>query len=102
MEENCETEDIRRMEWPAYFPDLNPIKHAWDALGRRVCAHLQPPTTIQELRWALVQEWEAIRQQLLITYHIVTSVCAQKTVGQHLTISLAYHVCFWVFTCFVQ
>ncbi|GFT92766.1 transposable element Tcb2 transposase [Trichonephila clavipes] len=27
-------EGIVRMEWPACSPDMNPIEHVWDALGR--------------------------------------------------------------------
>ncbi|GBM87414.1 hypothetical protein AVEN_97919-1 [Araneus ventricosus] len=29
-----ESEDIRRMDWPAIPPDLNPTEHVWEALGR--------------------------------------------------------------------
>ncbi|GFY04048.1 transposable element Tcb2 transposase [Trichonephila clavipes] len=35
-------EGIIRMEWPACSPDMNPIKHVWDVLGRRVAGR-QPP-----------------------------------------------------------
>ncbi|GFX96693.1 uncharacterized protein TNCV_244801 [Trichonephila clavipes] len=35
------------MDWPARSPDLNPIKHVWDFLGRRLAARTLPPVTIQ-------------------------------------------------------
>ncbi|GFV58446.1 transposable element Tcb2 transposase [Trichonephila clavipes] len=34
-------EGIVRMEWPACSPDMNPIEHVWDALGRRVAGRNQ-------------------------------------------------------------
>ncbi|GFX02427.1 hypothetical protein TNCV_2285931 [Trichonephila clavipes] len=42
-------EDIERMDWPARSPDLNPIEHVWDFLGRRLAARTLPPVTIREL-----------------------------------------------------
>ncbi|GFT48302.1 RNase H domain-containing protein [Trichonephila clavipes] len=55
------------MDWPARSPDLNPIEHVWDFLGRRLAAHTLPPVTIQELRLALQDEWAAMPQQLIDT-----------------------------------
>ncbi|GFW37012.1 transposable element Tc3 transposase [Trichonephila clavipes] len=50
VEELLESEDIIRMDWPAYSPDLNPIEHAWDALGRRIAARLHHPENTQQLK----------------------------------------------------
>ncbi|GFT62402.1 transposable element Tcb2 transposase [Trichonephila clavipes] len=55
-------EGIVRMEWPACYPDMNPIELVWDALGRRVARRQPPPQTLQELERALLEEWDRIRQ----------------------------------------
>ncbi|GFX30813.1 transposable element Tcb1 transposase [Trichonephila clavipes] len=53
VDECLQSEDITRMDWPAYSPDLNPIEHVWDMLGRRIAARQPPPTCLPELRRAL-------------------------------------------------
>ncbi|GFY11255.1 transposable element Tcb2 transposase [Trichonephila clavipes] len=53
-------ERIVRMEWPECSPDMNPIEHVWDALGRRVAGRQPPPQTLQELERALLEEWDRI------------------------------------------
>ncbi|UYV69724.1 hypothetical protein LAZ67_7000471 [Cordylochernes scorpioides] len=45
------------MDWPAKSPDLNPIEHVWDALGRRIGARHPSPRTLVELKTALLEEW---------------------------------------------
>ncbi|GFW33095.1 transposable element Tcb2 transposase [Trichonephila clavipes] len=57
VEELLESEDITRMDWPAYSPDLNPIDHVWDALGRRIAARLHHPENTQRLNQMLIEEW---------------------------------------------
>ncbi|GFX49808.1 transposable element Tcb2 transposase [Trichonephila clavipes] len=66
-EQLLESEDIERMDWPARSPDLNPIEHVWDFLGRRLAARTLPPVTIRELRLALQDEWAELPQQLIDT-----------------------------------
>ncbi|GFW11956.1 transposable element Tcb2 transposase [Trichonephila clavipes] len=77
MEDNCRPlranlvedflfeEGIARMEWPACSPDMNPIEHVWDALGKRVAGRQPPPQTFQELEGALLEEWDKIPQLVI-------------------------------------
>ncbi|GBM01683.1 hypothetical protein AVEN_271935-1 [Araneus ventricosus] len=46
VHECLQSEDITRMDWPAYSPDLNPIEHVWDMLDRRIAARQPPPTCL--------------------------------------------------------
>ena len=57
-----EEEGIDVMDWPACSPDLNPIEHCWDIVGRRVRGRAHPPRTVYDLRAALVEEWANIPQ----------------------------------------
>ena len=54
--------NVNVMHWPPYCPDLSHIEHLWDVLDRRVRNRPQPPTTLQTLRLALMQEWNALPQ----------------------------------------
>ena len=62
VREYLESLGIEAMDWPARSPDLNPIEHAWDMLGRRIQRRQPAPTTVRELEVALVEEWESIPQ----------------------------------------
>ncbi|GFV74395.1 transposable element Tcb2 transposase [Trichonephila clavipes] len=53
------------MDWPAYSPDLNPIEHVWDALGRRIAARLHHPENTQQLKQMLIEEWALLPQEML-------------------------------------
>ncbi|GFT09304.1 transposable element Tcb1 transposase [Trichonephila clavipes] len=57
VDECLQSEYIIRMDWTAYSPNLNPIEHVWDMLGRRIAARQPPPTCLPELRRALLDEW---------------------------------------------
>ncbi|GFW37721.1 transposable element Tcb1 transposase [Trichonephila clavipes] len=52
-----QSEDITRMNWPAYSTYLNKIEHVWDMLGRRIAARQLLPTCLPELRTVLLDEW---------------------------------------------
>uniref|UniRef100_A0A914YUJ1 Transposase n=1 Tax=Panagrolaimus superbus TaxID=310955 RepID=A0A914YUJ1_9BILA len=49
---------LRVLKWPSQSPDLNPIEHLWDVLGRRVGA--QKHSSKAQLFAHLEQEWSKI------------------------------------------
>lgn len=57
-----EEEGIACFDWPPYSPDLNPIEHVWDLLGRRVREQDPSPSNIAELEQSLVNIWANIGQ----------------------------------------
>ncbi|GFU74401.1 transposable element Tcb1 transposase [Trichonephila clavipes] len=62
VNEFLQSEDITHMDWPVYSPNLNPIEHVWDMLGRRIAARQLPPTCLPEVRSVLLDEWYNIPQ----------------------------------------
>ncbi|GBM59110.1 hypothetical protein AVEN_255652-1 [Araneus ventricosus] len=60
-----ESETIPQMALPTRSPDLNPIEHVWDMLGRRIACRNVPPGTLHELQQALLQEWALLPQQAI-------------------------------------
>jgi transposase len=57
-----EAENVPVLPWPAYSPDMAPIEHVWDALDRLVRQRVPVPANIQQLRTAIEDEWDNIRQ----------------------------------------
>ena len=49
-------------DWPSKSPDLNPIEHLWDNLDTRVRQRQNLPGNVNELRDALLEEWNNILQ----------------------------------------
>jgi transposase len=44
-----QSEAVTAVPWPAMSPDLNPIEHIWDMVGRRIHAREPPVQNIRQL-----------------------------------------------------
>jgi transposase len=58
-----QSEAVTSVPWLAINPDLNPIEHIWDMLGRRMQAREPPVQNIRQLEAALHREWQQLSQQ---------------------------------------
>ncbi|KFM57473.1 Transposable element Tcb1 transposase, partial [Stegodyphus mimosarum] len=57
---------IQMLLWPPYSPDLSPIEHVWDVIGRRLQI-LPLPRSEDELRQMVEREWRSIPQDTIRT-----------------------------------
>lgn len=59
-----EEHGVPTLPWPARSPDLSPIEHAWDLLGRRMReAYHVPPSSLNVLRLRLIEQWNQLDQR---------------------------------------
>ena len=54
--------NVNILPWPVMSPDMNPIEHIWDYLGRKVRA-TGNEHNLRDLESALIQEWNNISQR---------------------------------------
>ncbi|UYV83457.1 hypothetical protein LAZ67_23001097 [Cordylochernes scorpioides] len=48
-------QDVEMLPWPPYSPDLSPIEHVWDIIGRRL--HALPQPRSEDELWMTVVYW---------------------------------------------
>ncbi|GFT36371.1 transposable element Tc1 transposase [Trichonephila clavipes] len=62
------------LPWPAYSPDLSPIEHVWDVIGRRL--QTLPLPRMNDQLWQMVErEWRTIPQDTIRTLIDSVSSC---------------------------
>ncbi|XP_038209023.1 uncharacterized protein LOC119830186 [Zerene cesonia] len=62
VEEYLHEVGIRKLQWPARSPDLNPIEHIWNMLKRKIKSNSNPPETLDQLRSAAMAAWDSVKQ----------------------------------------
>lgn len=58
-----EEAELQILPWPARSPDLSPIEHVWDMIGRRLRNLPRPPDNLDDLRHQVQVAWDEIPQQ---------------------------------------
>ncbi|GFV20545.1 transposable element Tcb1 transposase [Trichonephila clavipes] len=57
-----DSQQVQLLPWPVYLPDMSPIEHVWDVIGRRLARDLRPVTSTEEL-WLCIQTiWNTLPQ----------------------------------------
>jgi hypothetical protein len=58
-------EAVQTIPWPAMSPDMKLIEHVWDFIGRKINQRNPKCQNIDELRTAILQEWQQFPQERL-------------------------------------
>ena len=58
-------EQVEVMDWPPCSPDMNPIEHLWDQMGKKLRRIEVLPRNLVELRAAVLQAWDQVDDERL-------------------------------------
>ena len=56
--------NVQVLDWESKSPNLSPIEHVWDVLGRRVRERQNQPSNLQEVAQAEIAEWSNISPRI--------------------------------------
>ncbi|GFT58477.1 uncharacterized protein TNCV_3656471 [Trichonephila clavipes] len=81
----CSLQSVDMIPWPARSPNLSPIEHVWDIIGRQLQHHPQLTLIVPVLIQQVQQAWNSIPQNsirhLYDTLHARLQVCIQISGG---------------------
>ena len=72
VEDYFENQGMERMERVAQSPDINPIEHVWDYLGRQMASLSSPPRLLHELEYGLILAWSSL--SIKVSDYLISSI----------------------------
>ena len=57
--------NISLLHWALLSPDVSSIEHVWHEFKRRVYVRPHPPVNRQQLKYAVIEKWNAIQQAFI-------------------------------------
>ena len=58
----CSSQHMQLLPWPSRLPDMSPISHVWNLVGRGLSRDPRPAASKNEL-WLLIQAiWNSLQQ----------------------------------------
>ncbi|GFT63811.1 transposable element Tcb2 transposase [Trichonephila clavipes] len=58
----CSAQHMQLLLWPAYSPDMSPIEHVWDLVGRHLARDPRPAASKDELLLRIQAIWNSLPQ----------------------------------------
>ncbi|GFY09446.1 transposable element Tcb2 transposase [Trichonephila clavipes] len=56
----CSSQHMQLLPWPAYSPNMSPIKHVWDWIDRRLARDPRPAASKDELLLCMQAIWNSL------------------------------------------
>ena len=88
--------NVNVLQWPARSPDLSPIEHLWDHLGRQV-RERHDVNNIHDLERALQAEWVRIPLQV-----IRKLICSMRRRCLAVLAANGWHTIYWAVSEFLR
>ncbi|GFW06515.1 hypothetical protein TNCV_2188481 [Trichonephila clavipes] len=58
----CSAHHMQFFPWPAYSPDMSPVEHVWNSVGRRLARDPRPAASKDEFLLRIQAIWNSFQQ----------------------------------------
>ncbi|GFW20219.1 hypothetical protein TNCV_1855431 [Trichonephila clavipes] len=79
----CSAQYMQLLNWPAYSPDISPIEHVWDLVGRHFTRDPRPAASKGELLVRIHAIWNSLLQVGIQNLFDSMPRCIASLIGAH-------------------